>query len=163
MKVLHIVGRKNHGKTALVTELVRAFCQRGLRVGTVKHCAHGHEIDTPGKDSYLHRHAGASCVAVLTPDLVALFQARESTDAPYAQLRSSFRHCDLVLIEGNIDGPGPKFEVWRQAVGTPPLASERQDILGIVTDDPVDSDLPVWPRQDVPALSGHVLARAGEI
>ena len=163
MKVLHIVGRKNHGKTKLIIELVEEFTGRGLRVGTIKHCAHQHEIDTPGKDSYVHREAGASPVAVVTPDLVAVYAQRKDSEEAYGQFRGAFEHCDLVLIEGDASGPGPKFEVWRAEAGTPPIASEREDISGIVTDDAVDSALPIWPREDIPSLAGHVLAHLGEV
>ncbi|MBM4060955.1 MAG: molybdopterin-guanine dinucleotide biosynthesis protein B [Planctomycetes bacterium] len=163
MKALHIVGRKKHGKTALITELVRELDRRGLRIGTIKNCGHGHEIDTPGKDSYLHRHAGAPVVAVLTPGLVALFRERPLREDPYLALRPAFDDCDLVLIEGDVEGPGPKVEVWRALVGSPPLASERADIVGVVTDDEVHVPVPTWSRRDVPALADLVVARAESI
>ena len=55
---IHVVGRRNHGKTTLLVELVEELCRRGLRVGTLKHSSHTHELDTPGKDSHRHRLAG---------------------------------------------------------------------------------------------------------
>ena len=36
VKRIHIIGRKNNGKTTLVTDLVQALGKRGLRVGTIK-------------------------------------------------------------------------------------------------------------------------------
>ena len=163
MKVLHIVGRKKHGKTALIVELIGELTRRGVRVGTVKHCGHEHELDTPGKDSFQHRRAGASAVAVLTPGLTAVYQPPSGEGDPYAQFRGAFERCDLVLIEGHVDGPGPKLEVWRQAAETPPLAVERKDIVGIVSNDTVDLELPVWPRSDVSGLAGQVLTLAEDI
>jgi len=32
-----------------------------------------------------------------------------------------------------------------------------------VTDDAVDSALPIWPREDIPGLAGQVLAHLGEV
>ena len=64
MNRIHIIGRKNHGKTQLVVELVEEFSLRGLRVGTIKHTHHDHELDTPGKDSHRHRSAGAAVVVI---------------------------------------------------------------------------------------------------
>ena len=64
MKVFGIVGRKNSGKTHLVTRLVRLASRRGLRVSTIKHAHHSFDIDRPGKDSHLHREAGAHEVLV---------------------------------------------------------------------------------------------------
>ena len=69
MRRIHVVGRKNSGKTTLVVELVRHFTAAGLRVGTVKHTSHSHELDTPGKDSYQHRHAGAAVVGIFPRDI----------------------------------------------------------------------------------------------
>ena len=64
MQVMGIVGWKNSGKTTLVVELVRVLTARGLRVATIKHAHHEFDIDQPGKDSYLHRAAGAADVIV---------------------------------------------------------------------------------------------------
>ena len=61
---LHIVGRRNAGKTTLVCELIAAIQDRGFRVATVKHTHHNHELDTPGKDSFRHRQAGAAAVGI---------------------------------------------------------------------------------------------------
>ena len=45
MKLIHIVGRQNNGKTTLIVELVNEFIKRGLRIGTMKHSGHEHELD----------------------------------------------------------------------------------------------------------------------
>jgi len=69
---IHIVGRKNAGKTTLVCDLIAALTQQGLRVATVKHTHHQHELDVPGKDSWRHREAGAAAVGILSPGMVAM-------------------------------------------------------------------------------------------
>ena len=163
MRILHIIGRKKHGKTTLVTELLRELVGRGVRVGTLKHSGHDHELDTPGKDSFLHRQAGASPVAVVTPSLAGLYQPREESDDPYAAFAPMFRGCDLVLVEGNVEGPGPKIEVWRRERCTSPLAAERADVVGVASDDSPEVDVPVWPRDDVVGLAERVLDLAREI
>ena len=163
MKVLHIVGRKKSGKSALIGDLVREFATRGVRVGVIKHCGHEHELDTPGKDSFLHRQAGATPVAVVTPGLLAVYQTRRADTDMLEPLRTAFAGCDLVLIEGYADGPGPKVEVWRAGLHTPPLSSERDDIVCLVSDDPVDTHLPVYARRDIAALADHALKLAREI
>ena len=157
---VHIVGRRNHGKTTLVVDLVRALTARGLRVATVKHSSHAHEPDTPGKDSHRHRAAGAAVAAFVTPDVVAVYLPRTTGDDPNTRLAPLFADCDLVLVEGHKDSPGPKIEVWRDGLGTTPLAAERRDIVAVVTDDPVDVDAPCWPRSDIEALADRVLGTA---
>lgn len=163
MKVLHIVGRKGHGKTTLVVDLVRELTRRGVHVGTIKHCGHEHELDTPGTDSFRHRQAGAGTVAAVTPSLTAVFMQCDGKQDAYAPIRFSFEGCGLVLIEGDRNGPGPKIEVWREEVGSPLLAPEVEGIIAIVTDDPVELALPLCPRNDVAALAGRVLQQAQEI
>ncbi len=164
MKLLHIVGRRNHGKTTLIRELLPVLKRRGLNVGTVKYSPHSHDLEPPGKDSRLHREAGAEPAAIVTPKLTAVFLPR-SADAPsdtdpYARLRPLFAHCDLTLVEGHLEGPNVKVEVWRAALDTTPLAAERGDIHAIITDDAVDLDIRVWPRGDLEQLAQRLLALA---
>jgi len=162
VKALHIVGRKNHGKTLLVSDLVRELVARGVRVGVIKHCGHEHELDTPGKDSFLHREAGATPVAVLTPSLTAVYQTRPVGSEALEGMGAVFAACDVVLIEGYVEGPGPKMEVWRAALGTPTIHSERTGIACVVSDDPVEASVPIYPRCDIAALADKALELARE-
>ena len=160
LKLIHIVGRKNHGKTTLMVNLVQELTRRGVRVGTIKHSSHRHELDAPGKDSYLHRQAGGNPAAIISQDLLAAYLPRPAEMNPYHALAPLFTGCDLVLVEGDFDAPGPKLEVWRQAVGGWPLAAENSSIVAVVSDDPVEVETPVWPRSDVSELARRVLELA---
>ena len=57
--VIGVTGWSGSGKTALIVRLIPELAARGYRVATVKHAHHTFEIDTPGKDSFEHRAAGA--------------------------------------------------------------------------------------------------------
>jgi len=70
---LHVIGRKNSGKTTLVVQLVHELRERGYHVATIKHTHHDHELDTPGKDSFRHRQAGSVAVGILSPKMNAVF------------------------------------------------------------------------------------------
>ena len=157
MKLIHIVGRQNHGKTTLIVELVEEFARRGIAVGTIKHSSHAHELDTPGKDSYRHRRAGAAPAAVITPEMLGLWLPRRAGDDLYAAAAPMFAACRLVLVEGGIDAAGMAIEVWRQAVGGPCLAAAHGTIQAVVSDDAVDPGVPVWPRNDVAGLAQRLL------
>ena len=134
---VHVVGRQGHGKTTSIEALVAELRRRGLVVGTVKHSSHRHELDNPGKDSHRHRLAGAAPAAIVTPELVAVYAPRGAAD-PYAQLEPLFRACDLVLVEGHLDrADAPQIEVWRAALGEPPLACEHSSIGAVVSADPL--------------------------
>lgn len=163
MKRIHIVGRQNHGKTTLVVELVRAMTARGLRVGTIKHSSHHHEIDTPGKDSYRHREAGGSPASIVTPDLATVFLPRTPGDDAHRRILALYGACDLVLIEGGIELPGPKVEVWREEVGGALLANERSDVIAVVSDGRPDVKVPIWPLAETDKVVDLLLAHAQEL
>ena len=161
MKRIHIVGRKDHGKTTLVAELVREFSARGRCVGTIKHTHHQHELDTPGKDSHLHRIAGAKSVGILSPSMSAVFLPQCDRDGGkadrYAQILPLMTNCDFILVEGDSQTKAPKIEVWRAEMGTPALASEDPSILAIVSNDEYrDGDTIVLPRSDLPRLAAWI-------
>lgn len=51
MTPIHIVGHAGCGKTTLIVDLVKNLVNKNIRVGAMKHSAHVHELDKPGKDS----------------------------------------------------------------------------------------------------------------
>jgi molybdopterin-guanine dinucleotide biosynthesis adapter protein len=157
MRLLHIVGRKNHGKTTLMLELIAELNRRGLRVGSIKHSSHAHDLDQPGKDSYRHRLAGADPAAIVTTEMIGVYRARKANDDFYACLEPFYAECDLVLVEGHLEHPGPKIEVWRSAVGGTCLAAEIGDIMAVVTDDLPEIAVPCWPRRDVARVAENIL------
>ena len=163
MNRLHIIGRKNSGKTTLIVDLVRHLTAQGIRVGTVKHTHHHHELDTPGKDSHSHRVAGAVAVGILSPGMNAVFwPAAERADSRdrYLQLENMLPECDLVLVEGHSQCQERRIEVWRQEISEAPLAAYDDTILALVTDAPTEVSVPVWKRSEVARLAEHVLALA---
>jgi molybdopterin-guanine dinucleotide biosynthesis protein B len=163
MQRIHIIGRSNHGKTQLIVELVQHLAAGGLRVGTIKHTHHQHELDLPGKDSHRHRTAGASVAGILSPSLSAVFVPasgdRTTKAQRYAAFEPMFQSCDLVLVEGDSQTDAPKLEVWRSELGAAPLASEDPSILAVVTDDHLECGVAVLPRSDVPRLARWIVER----
>lgn len=158
INLIHIVGRKNSGKTTLIVELVRQLAGNGLQVGTIKHTHHVHELDTPGKDSYRHRQAGAAVSAIMTPDTRAVFWPRRfDREDPYHRILATMDHCDIVLVEGHLAGPGVNVEVWRAAVGDVPLAETDGSIVAVISNDRPSVGVPVWARSDVPALAKRLV------
>jgi len=160
MRRVHIVGRKNSGKTTLIVDLVQYFTSAGFRVGTIKHTHHRHELDTPGKDSHRHRQAGAQVVGILSQGLSAVFlpvAAQLDRTDRYAALAPSFADCDLVLVEGDSATSVAKIEVWRAATKSEPLAQSDASIRAVVTDDTIEVAAPIWPRADLQVVAGGIL------
>jgi len=160
MKRIHIVGRQNHGKTTLIVELIKEYARLGIAIGTIKHSSHAHELDTPGKDSYRHRQAGASPSAVIASEMIGVWLPHMDAADPYAIIAPMFSDCRLVLVEGHVDAEGTKVEVWREAVGGPFLAETHRDIRAIVTNDVVKTQVPLWPRHDISCLANNLLSMA---
>ncbi len=157
---IHIVGRRNSGKTTLVCELVRELTDRGIRVATIKHTHHNHELDTPGKDSWKHRESGAVGVGILSPYMTAVFvpsERTQDTQQDYEWLSGMFKDVELVIVEGDLNAQGVKLEVWRTEVSEPPYSAGNRTIHAVVTDDEVDCNLKVWLRSDVASLATQIL------
>ncbi len=158
---IHIVGRKNSGKTTLVCDLIREFTARNLKVATVKHTHHHHELDTPGKDSHKHREAGAAGVGILSPQMTALFSpvAREERgESRYTQFEVQFADCDLILVEGDLQASAPRIEVWRSVASEAPYAANDSAIVAVVSDDaPQGVTCGVWRREDIGKIADNIL------
>lgn len=164
MQRIHVIGRKNCGKTTLVTELITEFTARGLRVGSVKHTHHHHELDTPGKDSFRHREAGAAVVGILSPGMDAVFVPHTDNsrdEERYGVFEAAFANCDLVLVEGDSQTTAIKVEVWRKAVTDSPMAAEDSSISAVISDDEFACDVPHWKRSNIKALATRVSELAG--
>ncbi|MBL8850066.1 MAG: molybdopterin-guanine dinucleotide biosynthesis protein B [Planctomycetaceae bacterium] len=160
---VHIVGRRNSGKTTLICELIAAISQQGLNVGSIKHTPHRHEFDHPGKDSHRHRAAGACAAGIISPDAGAVFWTippEYDREQRYAALLRMYVECDIVLVEGDTQTAAPKVEVWRSAVGLPPFASEGLAVHAVISDDTTDLAPELWPRADIHGLSRNILRLA---
>ncbi len=143
---------------------MQEFTQRGLKVGTVKHTHHRHEFDAPGKDSFLHRQAGAAVVGLVGPRMAAAFREHSEADRMTAleHLAPLFEDCDLILVEGQQQADAPRIEVWREATGQAPLALEISGLLAVVTDDQrSDWPCPVWARSDLTTIADRLLQLTG--
>lgn len=108
--------------------------KRGLRVATLKHAHHEFDVDVPGKDSWEHRRAGAGEVIIFRPDAGCRCMNWAEPEPTLAQLLRRFSPCDLILVEGFKHSPHPRLEVYRPAVGKPPLFTADPGILAVASD-----------------------------
>jgi len=159
MKIFGIVGWKNSGKTTLVAALVREFSARGLSVSTVKHAHHAFDLDRPGKDSYLHRDAGAREVLIASHGRWALLhELRGAAEPPLSELLRHMSPVDLVLVEGFKHGGHPKLEVRRRDSAGGPLSESDPHIVAIATDDAISAEQqPVFALDDITGIADFIL------
>ncbi len=163
MKVFGLAGWSGSGKTTLVVRLIPALVARGLRVSTMKHAHHNFDVDTPGKDSYEHRAAGASEVLVTSGRRWALMH--ELRDAPEPSVEELIGHMttvDLLLIEGFKHQSHDKLEVHRPALGKPLLCTDDPNIVAVASDAPLlETGRPRLDLDDVEGIADFVIRHCG--
>jgi molybdopterin-guanine dinucleotide biosynthesis protein B len=163
MKIFGITGHSGMGKTTLLERLIPELRRRGVSVSLVKHSHKAIDIDRPGKDSHRLREAGCGEVLLLGEGRWALMHELRGAPPPSLEyLIGRLQPCDLALIEGFGTGSHPKLEVWREALGRPPLALQRDGIVAIASDTPERVPAP-WRAldlHDTAALAELALAEA---
>lgn len=144
MKVFGFAGFSGSGKTTLIEQLIPRFVAQRLRVSLVKHAHHTFDVDQPGKDSYRHRHAGATEVLVTSSRRwVLMHELRGEAEPTMEEVIARISPCDLLLVEGYKRASIPKLEVYRQAVGEGMLHPHDPNIVAVATDGPLELSLPV--------------------
>lgn len=157
--VFGIAGRSGSGKTTLIEAMLPLLGARGLRVNVIKHSHHDFQMEPPGKDSARFRSAGAQEVMIASPYRYAI--VHELRDAPEPSLEAQLARlspADLVLVEGFKQAAIPRIEVYRPALGKPPLHTEDPSFLAVVTDAPLEIALPCLPL-NYPAQVADFLCR----
>ena len=161
MKIFGFAGWSGSGKTTLIEKLIPRFVQRGLRVSLIKHAHHTFDVDQPGKDSYRHRHAGASEVLVTSSRRwVLMHELRGAHEPSFEEQVKRLSPCDLLLVEGFKFAAIPKLEVWRAATGEALLHPNDPHIVAVATDAKLESKLPVFDLNDDGAIAAFILGFA---
>ncbi len=157
-RVLGITGWSGSGKTTMVVALLPRLVAAGLSVSTIKHAHHGFDLDQPGKDSWRHRQAGAAEVLICGGQRWALLHEERQGEPDLASLLARLAPVDLVLIEGFKADDFPKLEVYRPALGKPPIWPERADVIAVASDVfDQTCDRPQLPLADLDAIACFVL------
>jgi len=162
--IFGVTGWKNSGKTTLVVRLVEELTGRGFHVSTVKHAHHDFDIDREGTDSYRHRVAGATEVALVSGRRWAIMHELRDADEPEMdEIVARIAPCDIILIEGYKREAHPKIEARRlETIKKEPLAPKDPNILAIAADYEIgDTELPVYNLDDVPSIADFVVKYTG--
>jgi len=162
MRIIGLAGWSGSGKTTLVTRVIPVLVQRGLKVATVKHAHHDFDLDQPGKDSWLHRQAGACEVAVVSSRRWAIMhELRDEPEPPLMDILPKLSPVDLVIVEGFKRHAHPKLEVFRDAVGKPLLHPEDDCIVAVAADTALpQAQVPVLRLDDIAGIATMLQAEA---
>jgi molybdopterin-guanine dinucleotide biosynthesis adapter protein len=164
MRVFGLAGWSGSGKTTLLTKLIPELVGRGLKVSTIKHAHHEFDIDKPGKDSWLHRQAGASEVLVASSRRFALMrELRDDPEPSLDELMARMAPVDLLLVEGFKAHPHPKLEVHRPSVGKPFLYPDDPHIVAVASDERLAVPLPVLPLADARAIADFIVSAGRDL
>ncbi|MDD5126641.1 MAG: molybdopterin-guanine dinucleotide biosynthesis protein B [Dehalococcoidales bacterium] len=154
--IISIIGKSESGKTTLLEALIAELKQRGYRVAVIKHTGTGYDFDTPNKDSWRFRRAGAGISAIASAEQVAIFKKAENySPEEFARLA---RDCDLILTEGYKQSNYPRIEVHRKEQGAG-LLSRPEQLIAVVTDEPLDINVPQFTPDNITAIAGLIESR----
>jgi molybdopterin-guanine dinucleotide biosynthesis protein B len=163
MRVMGLAGWSGAGKTTLIVKLIPHLREKELSVSTLKHAHHAFDVDQPGKDSYLHREAGACEVLIASSRRFALMhELRGAPEPRLAELLARMAPADLILVEGFKRDKLPKLEVHRAQNGKPFLYSEDPAIVALASDasEGLPPHLPHAHLDDIAGIARLILAHA---
>lgn len=161
MRMIGLAGWSGAGKTTLLAKLIPELTARGVGVSTIKHAHHRFDVDTPGKDSWIHREAGARQVLVSSANRWALMtELRGAVEPELRELLGHLSPVDLVLVEGFKRDRHPKIEVHRAANEKPWIHPEDPAIVAVAADVSPDGGLPWAALDDTRAIADLVLRHA---
>lgn len=152
--VFIFVGHSGSGKTTLIEKLLRELSGRGLRVATIKHAHHKVVLDTPGKDSWRYKQAGAAMSMLVTSNELQLVADAVDRREPEQLAQRFLGEADLVLAEGFSHAAGMKIEVLRRECSIVPRCSIEDGLIAIVTD--IEEVYPQLPHFALGDINGIV-------
>ncbi|WP_034579659.1 molybdopterin-guanine dinucleotide biosynthesis protein B [Carnimonas nigrificans] len=132
--VLGIAGFSGAGKTTLLEKLLPLLREAGEHCAVIKHAHHDVDVDTPGKDSYRLRKAGAIPMLLASAQRYAVMVETPESGEPCLNelIGQLLPHApSLILVEGFKHADISRLEVFRAALHKPLLALHDNRIIAI--------------------------------
>ncbi|ELY3468997.1 molybdopterin-guanine dinucleotide biosynthesis protein B [Cronobacter universalis] len=159
--LLGIAAWSGTGKTTLLKALIPLLRERGIRPGLIKHTHHDMDVDTPGKDSYELRKAGAAQTLVASAKRWALMTETPDEAEPdlhYLASRMNSSQLDLILVEGFKHDAIAKIMLFREGTGRDPAELAPDDhVIAIASDRLLsEAELPVLDINDPAQIAAFI-------
>jgi molybdopterin-guanine dinucleotide biosynthesis protein B len=155
--IISIVGKSGSGKTTLLEGLITELKRRGHKIAFVKHSHHATELDNVTKDTWRLSQAGSDISAIQSPNNLAIFRRIDYYFDPQEISNFILWDYDIILTEGFKGSNYPKIEVHRQEQGKDLLTDSKQ-LLAVVTDEPLEIDVPQFSPKEVPEIADMIEA-----
>lgn len=158
--LLGIVAHSGSGKTTLLKQLIPYLRERQIRVGLIKHSHHSVDVDTPGKDSYELRKAGADQTMVASNNRWALMTETpqaEELNLDYLASRFDDSTLDLILVEGFKHQKIAKIALFRKASGRGIDAIMDDFVIAVAADTPLKWPLPQLDLNNIAEIGDFIL------
>lgn len=134
MLVVGFIGHSGVGKTTLMEKVLARLVSRGRSVSAVKSSHHGLDLDTPGKDSWRYRTAGANEVALVSDKRWAIMKECPE-EVGLSEIISRMQPVDIILVEGYKSEEGiARILVHRKGISEDELI-HRPGVVAVATDD----------------------------
>jgi len=150
--IISIVGKSHSGKTTLLESLIAELKRRGHKVAIVKHSHHADDLDMASKDTWRFTKAGSELSVINSLDHLAIYRRTENYFDPQEISNFILWDFDLILTEGFKSSDYPKIEVQRSEQGEE-LLTNPQQLLAVVTDEPLDVNVPQFSRDDIAGIA----------
>ena len=155
--IISITGRANSGKSRLISALIKEFKKRNIKISVIKHTSHDFQFPDDGKDSSQFKKAGATLVAISNDFKYAIDSIIEKALSPEEIAKKyMWDISDIILIEGYKKSALPKIEVIGDSKEPPLFKTGIKNIQAIITDIIIDTDLPVYRRDDIKKIADYI-------
>lgn len=114
--VIGLYGTSNSGKTTVLTELINQLAQKGYRVGTIKQTDKPISMDTPEKDTWRHKTAGANIVVFSSTIETTCLLPTPLKISMIIEKMNQLLDLDIIFIEGSNDPSIPKIRIGTKAL-----------------------------------------------
>ena len=158
IKIIGITGSKDVGKTHYASLIIKLLAKRGYKIGSIKHAHHEFDIDNPGTDSFKHRESGSSQVIISSSTRWAkIIENNNMKEKNLKELIEEFQDVDIIVVEGFRKENYPKIEIIGK--GLKNINKEINKVIAIVSDELLDTSIPVFKKNDNESLIEFILKK----
>lgn len=153
MKIFAFAGISESGKTRLIRKLIEELKKREYTVSVLKHCAHGFDLEPPGKDTAQFVEAGSDSVWMYASDGRVAMQMKKAVFDIRRICGEHLKGSDFILLEGTPpDKSIHKIEVLRKGVSEK-ISSAPEELIAVVSDVDTEMGMPVFHPDDIEKIT----------